>query len=185
MNPGLLQSIREACDRRGISPTPLLLVASVADQRLAVCQKQIDWDFSEVQRIVISTSRFGVGQAEGSEKTPLGLHRIAEKIGDGLPAGTVFKCRQVIGTVEAEPDAAIAHRILWLEGLEPGHNQGGSVDTHARYVYIHGVGDESSIGRPASRGCLHMAAVDLLPFYDRTPGGTLLWITEASLGQAS
>jgi hypothetical protein len=65
MNPGLLQPIREACERHGISPTPLLLVASVADQRLAVCQKLIDWDFSEVQRIVISTSRFGVGQAEG------------------------------------------------------------------------------------------------------------------------
>ena len=62
-------------------------------------------------------------------------------------------------------------------------NQGGNVDTHARYVYIHGVGDETEIGQPASRGCLHMAAADLLPFHDRTPSGTLLWIMETPLGQ--
>lgn len=76
------------------------------------------------------------------------------------------------------PEAPIAHRILWLEGLEPGMNQGGDVDTHARYIYIHGVGDESTLGRPASRGCLHLAAADLMPLYDRIPAGTLVWIAE-------
>ena len=30
-----LQPIREACERNGIEPTPTLLVASVADQRMA------------------------------------------------------------------------------------------------------------------------------------------------------
>lgn len=37
-----------------------------------------------------STSRFGLGNAEGSEKTPVGLHRIAEKYGDGEPLGMIF-----------------------------------------------------------------------------------------------
>ena len=138
MNPGLLQPIRETCERHGIDPTPRLLFASVADQRLIECRQVAGWEFVEERRIIISTSRNGVGQADGSEKTPLGLHRIAEKFGDNLPAGMVFQGRQVTGTVEDEPDAAIAHRILWLEGLEPGFNQGGNVDTHARYVYIHG-----------------------------------------------
>ena len=185
MNPGLLQPIRETCERHGIDPTPRLLFASVADQRLIECRQVAGWEFVEERRIIISTSRNGVGQAEGSEKTPLGLHRIAEKFGDNLSAGMVFKGRQVTGTVEDEPDAAIAHRILWLEGLEPGFTQGGNVDTHARSVYIHGVGDESTLGQPASRGCLHMAAPDLLPFHDRTPSGTLIWITETSMGQGN
>ena len=95
---------------------------------------------------------------------------------------SAFESREIVGTVAEQPDAAIAHRILWLKGLEPGFNQGGNVDTHARYVYIHGVGDESTLGQPASRGCIHLAATDLLPFHDRTPTGTLLWISEVALG---
>ena len=181
----LLQTIRERCERNKISLTPVLLIASVADQRLIVLHKKIEWSFSEEQKIIISTSRFGVGQQSGSEKTPLGLHRIAEKFGDDLPAGMVFKGRKVIGTVENEPDAAIAHRILWLEGLEPGLNRGGEVDTYARYVYIHGVGNESTLGKPASRGCLHMSASDLIPFYNQIPIGTLIWVTKSRLDQTN
>ena len=75
------------------------------------------------------------------------------------------------------PLATITSRILWLEGLEPGCNRGGTVDSHARYIYIHGTGDEPSLGRPASHGCIHLAADDLLPLFDRLPVGTLVWIT--------
>lgn len=125
----------------------------------------------------ISTSRFGTGQEANSNQTPLGLHRITEKIGGGHPVGTVFRSRQAVGlTWQGMPDAAIAHRILWLEGLEPGFNRGGNVDSHARYIYIHGVGDETTLGRSASRGCIHLAATDLLPLFDRVPAGTLVWI---------
>ena len=177
-----LQPIREACERLGIEPTPTLLVASVADQRLAEFRQIAGWEYAEERRLVISTSRYGLGQAEGTNKTPLGLHRIAEKIGGDSPAGSVFESREIVGTVAEQPEAGIAHRILWLDGLEPDFNRGGSVDTHARYVYIHGIGDETTLGHPASRGCLHLAATDLLPFYDRTPSGTLLWIAEGPFG---
>ncbi|MHB8521926.1 MAG: L,D-transpeptidase family protein, partial [Limisphaerales bacterium] len=74
------------------------------------------------------------------------------------------------------------HRILWLDGLEPGFNRGGRVDTHRRYVYIHGIGDEPTLGHPASRGCVHLAAQDLLPIFDRVPADTLVWITPEDLG---
>ena len=125
----------------------------------------------------ISTSRFGVGQQSGSNQTPRGLHRIVEKIGGGHPIGTVFRSRRPVGlTWKGCADAAIVHRILWLEGLEPGHNQGGDVDSRARFIYIHGTGDEPSLGRPASRGCIHVAADDLLPLYDLLPVGTMVWI---------
>jgi lipoprotein-anchoring transpeptidase ErfK/SrfK len=60
--------------------------------------------------------------------------------------------------------------------LEPGLNRGGSVDTFRRYVYIHGFGDETTLGRPTSHGCIHVAAKDLIPLYDRVPVGTLVWI---------
>ena len=115
---------------------------------------------------------------EGSHQTPLGLHRIARKYGEGLPVGTVFKSRKPVGLLsEGHPEGAICHRILWLEGLEPGFNRGGNVDTFQRYIYIHGFWDESTLGRPASIGCIHLAAADLLPLFDRTPLGTIVWIT--------
>ncbi|MBI2947180.1 MAG: L,D-transpeptidase [Verrucomicrobia bacterium] len=125
----------------------------------------------------VSTSRFGVGQREGSNQTPLGLHCIAEKIGGGQPVGTAFRSRKVVGRIwQGLPHEPIVHRILWLEGLEPGFNRGGQVDSHQRYIYIHGTHDELSLGRPASRGCIHLAAADLLPLFDQLRVGTLLWI---------
>ena len=126
----------------------------------------------------ISTSRFGIGQLAGSNCTPLGLHRITQKIGGGWPVGTVFRSRKAVGfTWRGLPLAKITNRILWLEGLEPGFNRGGNVDSHARYIYIHGTGDEPTLGRPASHGCIHLAAQDLLPLFDRLPVDTLVWIT--------
>ena len=130
------------------------------------------------KHFIISTSRFGIGQQEGSNKTPLGLHRIARKIGAGKPVGTVFKGRKPIGTIAeiGREHAMICHRILWLDGLEPGFNRGGNVDTFSRYIYIHGFGDETTLGRPQSHGCIHVGARDLLRLYDAVPRGTLVWI---------
>lgn len=134
-------------------------------------------DYRFIKEFRCSTSKFGVGQTAGSNCTPLGLHRIAEKIGGGWPVGTVFKSRQPVGfTWRGMPLAPITNRILWLEGLEPGFNRGRNVDSHGRYIYIHGTGDETTLGRPASHGCIHLAADDLIPLFDKLPVGTLLWI---------
>jgi len=100
-------------------------------------------------------------------------------------AGTVFKARQIIGhTSQPEfADAKITTRILWLEGLEPGLNKGFNgdvnVDSHARYIYIHGTANQTSIGKPTSCGCIHLADVDLIPLFDLLPSGTLVWISES------
>jgi hypothetical protein len=126
-----------------------------------------------------STSRFGIGEKAGSNMTPRGLHRIAEKIGGGWPAGAVFKSRQFVGyTWQGMPEALITTRILWLEGLESGFNRGGDLDSHARYIYIHGTGNPLTLGRPASHGCTYLADHDLVALYDKLPSGTLVWIAE-------
>ena len=164
-----------ACKKHGITPTPFWLTVSIAAQAVALFEQN-----RFVKTFPCSTSRFGSGQTKGSNRTPLGLHRIAEKIGAGEPAGTVFKSRRIIGHT-SQPDLAnakITTRILWLDGLEPGFNRGGEVDSHARYIYIHGTADQKSIGRPASHGCIHLADADLVPLFDQVPGGTLVWISE-------
>ncbi len=192
--PHPLQKFLLACKGQGIVPTRFVLVVSVAEQTVSLFEKvwssafRRSWpaeagtpnEYRFVKKFRCSTSRFGIGQMEGSHCTPLGLHRIAEKIGSGWPAGTVFESRKPIGyTWKGMPDAKITTRILWLEGLEPGFNRGGNVDSHARYIYIHGTGDETTIGRPASCGCIHLAADDLVPLFDKLPVGTLVWISES------
>jgi hypothetical protein len=174
MNPEIL----DACKKNAVAPTPFILVVSVAGQTVSLFeQSSAPWRLAG--KMACSTSRFGIGQTEGSNCTPLGLHRIAEKIGEGAPAGTVFKSRQAIGHVSQPEfaDAKITTRILWLEGLEPGLNRGGKVDSHSRYIYIHGTADQSSIGKPTSSGCIHLADADLIPLFDLLPVGTLVWIS--------
>ena len=168
------EACRATCERLGIPPSRLVLVASISSQTLSLFEHG-----RLVKKYPCSTSRFGIGQIAGSNRTPLGLHQIAEKIGGGEPAGTVFKSRAIIGHT-SQPEfagAKITTRILWLEGLEPGFNQGGNVDTHDRYIYIHGTGDQASIGKPASHGCIHLADADLISLFDLLPRGTLVWIS--------
>jgi L,D-peptidoglycan transpeptidase YkuD (ErfK/YbiS/YcfS/YnhG family) len=168
-----------ACKTNKVELTQFILVVSIAEQTVSLFENSsVSWRLGG--KFPCSTSRFGIGQAEGSNCTPLGLHRIAEKIGASQPAGTVFKSRRVVGhTSQPEfADAKITTRILWLEGLEPGFNRGGSVDSHARYIYIHGTADQSSIGKPTSCGCIHLADADLIPLFDLLPVGTLVWISE-------
>ena len=186
LRPRLPAACARAVSREGLRPTRFILAASVAAQRMGLFEKTklppTERRFPRYEfrrRYVISTSRFGIGQGMNSHQTPLGLHRVAAKVGGGHPPGTVFKSRQPVGfTWQGQPEGAIVHRILWLEGLEPGWNRGGNVDTFRRYIYIHGFGDETALGRPLSRGCLHLGANDLIPLFDALPIGTLVWIGE-------
>jgi hypothetical protein len=187
-----------ACKVQGVVPPPRVLIASIANQTVSLFDnsslrsggrptaafsgslpRAATKKFQFVKIFRCSTSRFGISQAAGSNGTPLGLHRVVEKIGGGWPMGTVFKGRKPVGfTWQGMPDAKITTRILWLEGLEPGFNRGGNVDSHARYIYIHGTGDQTTIGKPTSCGCIHLADADLIPLFDQLSGGTLVWIGE-------
>jgi len=141
---------------------------SIAEQKLYLC----DQDGGVLSEYPVSTSKYGAGSAQGSEQTPLGLHRIADKIGGAMPVNEVFIGRVPQGSLDeciergAElPDDVITSRILWLEGMEPGRNRGGYVDSYRRYIYIHGTSDEENIGTPASIGCIRMRNDDIVQLY--------------------
>jgi lipoprotein-anchoring transpeptidase ErfK/SrfK len=112
----------------------------------------------------ISTSRFGLGTREGSMKTPTGSFRIAEKIGDGMPVGTVFKSRRPVKATKQmlRDDDLVMTRILWLDGTGRAN-----ANTHERFIYIHGTNQEEQIGEPASHGCIRMRNTDLVELFDR------------------
>lgn len=127
----------------------------------------------------ISTSRFGLGTEPGSNHTPLGLFRIARKIGDGAPERTIFKSREVVGVWDGgeAPEDYVLTRILWLEGLEPDN-----ANTFDRYIYIHGTNQESLLGTPASHGCVRMSNSDVVEVFDLVPEGTLVEIGDVPDG---
>ena len=93
-----------------------------------------------------STSKFGIGFQEGSNKTPLGHFEVSEKHGDGAALGTIFKSRRPVGHwtpgMQTQDDLVLT-RILWLHGLQPGN-----ANTFQRYIYIHGTNDEARSAAP-------------------------------------
>jgi lipoprotein-anchoring transpeptidase ErfK/SrfK len=117
----------------------------------------------------VSTSRFGLGSKEGSMKTPTGRFRVEEKIGEGMPLGTVFKSRRPIKATKKplREEDLIMTRILWLDGLDPRN-----ANTHARFIYIHGTNHEENIGEPASHGCIRMRNADLVELFEFVKRGT-------------
>ena len=144
------------------TPAPLIRI-STSEQRLDL----VGGDGVLVS-YPISTSRFGLGSEGGSLKTPLGRFKIGEKIGDGVPSGTIFRSRIPLAPDDPPPptDDLILSRILWLDGLEE-HN----ANTRERFIYIHGTNHEDEIGQPASRGCIRMKNADLIALFDRIPLG--------------
>ncbi len=183
MNPTIQRALEKATALRGKSPARLLAV-SIAEQRL--------WLVTEgrLQKAhVVSTSLRPPCNVKDSLGTPRGLHEIAEKIGAGQPPGIVFRNRVTTGRHFSELPAdeqsknLITTRILWLRGLEPGVNAGTnaageSVDTHDRYVYIHGTNHEEHLGRPASSGCVQMHNLKMVELFEAVRTGDPVWIED-------
>ena len=131
----------------------------------------------------ISSSYYGTGSKENSLKTPLGKHEIYKKIGNGLPNNAILKGRVwngAIADIIVEPiDTDFDHvtsRILWLDGLEVGKNNGKGIDSKNRYIYIHGTAEEGLIGKPASDGCIRMYNTDVIELFDLVDEKAQVWI---------
>jgi L,D-transpeptidase YbiS len=139
-----------------------------------------------LRRYVVSTSKNGAGEVNGSYCTPRGRHVVRAKIGAGLPDNTVFVKRRPTGETYS-PELAQRHpgrdwiltRILWLSGCEPGFNRLGAVDTMRRYIYIHGSPDSVRMGQPGSIGCIRMRNCDIVELFDLVDAGTPVEITAA------
>jgi len=154
---------------------------NIAEQQLSL----LDEDGNMIHQYPVSTSKKGAGNQNGSEQTPLGLHRIKDKLGGAMPVNEVFIGRVPHGSLEEcierdldLPDDVIMSRIMWLEGMEPGRNQGGYVDTYERYIYIHGTNREDTIGMPNSIGCIRMRNNDVVDLFRLVEVGSEVLIEE-------
>jgi len=143
---------------------------SVQNQKLDVRENG-----ETIRSFPVSTSRFGLGSEEGSNKTPLGRFKVGEKIGHEMPSGTIFKSRQPLQPDDPLPETEdwITSRILWLDGLEE-HN----ANTRDRFIYIHGTKHEDRIGTPDSHCCIRMRHADVIELFTLIDEGTPVLITE-------
>lgn len=150
------------------------LIVSVKDQELLLVAEGIP-----IKSYKISTSKFGVGDIPGSNRTPLGHMEVARKIGDSAPLGAVFKSRRRTGEI-LQPNAPgrdpIVTRILWLKG-----NEARNRNAFQRLIYIHGTPEESTLGRPASYGCIRMSSRDVADLYRRVQHGADVFVIPGSI----
>jgi len=177
----LKKEVTERLKGLGLPSAEDCIVVSIDQQKL--------WHIRglECESFIVSTARAGRGCIQDSLQTPDGLHQVCEKIGDGAVSGMVFKARQPTGLCSAEwstpDDNLITSRILWLDGLEAGRNQGVDaqgrvVDTRRRFVYIHGTNQQNKLGQPNSRGCVLLADADVIRLFDRVNIGTPVLIRD-------
>ncbi|MBU3666000.1 MAG: L,D-transpeptidase [Chthoniobacterales bacterium] len=159
---------RREANKKAQPPSPRALVVNVGTQTLRVIEGR-----KTVATFSVSTSKFGLGNKEGSLKTPTGRFRIARKIGGTAPLWTIFRARKNTGR-RAKPggkDDLVLTRILTLDGLEKSN-----ANSLARYIYIHGTNQEHLIGRPASHGCVRLRNLDMAKLYRLVRKGSLVRI---------
>ena len=163
------------------APQDPLIVISASEQKLYLIKNN-----QVVASHTISTATAGLGNQSGSNKTPLGVHRISQKFGKDAQLGTIFKARintRRVAKILTNPNERstadnVTSRILWLSGMEKGINKGGKVDSHARYIYIHGTDEEGRLGQPASHGCIRMKNQSVIDLFKQVPIGTIVNIVE-------
>ncbi len=150
------------------------VIVSVSDQQMLLVR-----DGQPVKTYKVSTSKFGLGDKPGSNRTPIGHLRVAKKVGCTAPQGAVFKSRKPTGEI-LKPNSPgrdpIVTRILWLKGLED-RNQ----NAFKRTIYIHGTPEEKRLGQPASFGCIRMSSRDVADLYNRVGYGADVFIIRGSI----
>ena len=150
------------------------VIISVKDQRMLLVKNG-----QPVKSYPVSTSKFGLGDQRGSNRTPIGRMEVAKKIGTGAPSGAVFKSRRRTGEI-LKPNSPgrdpIVSRILWLRG-----KQGSTRNAFSRYIYIHGTAEEYTIGHPRSYGCIRMKSRDIIDLYARLGVGSQVDVIKGPL----
>ena len=150
------------------------VIISVKDQKLALLDRE-----KLVAIYPVSTSKYGLGDWRGSFRTPLGELEIAQKVGDGMPPGTVFKDRLRTGEIvlpNAPGRDPIVSRIIWLRGREPQN-----ANAFGRDIYIHGTPEERNLGLPVSYGCVRMSSNDVIKLYEMVGLGAQVTIVDEPL----
>ena len=178
----LLSGCAQKPDKPSVLSTKYLVKLEVD-----ISQQQLTLKYPDgrKKKYPVSTAARGIGQAEGSMKTPLGKHVVIDKVGDGLPWNAMFRYGEFTGKYYDEKKYKelkdpILSRIIRISGVEKGFNSGAGVDTENRRIYIHGTppSQHPEEGVPRSKGCIRMSGEHMIDLYKRVPLGAEVIIKE-------
>ena len=121
----------------------------------------------------MSTGVNGFGCVNDSYKTPIGLFKIVQKVGQNcLPYQIIdesgCKCNNSTPVISKKNvgTAYVVTRKLVIDGLEKGNIgvgcENGNRNTIYRGIYIHGTNKENSMGQQRSHGCIRMLNDDVI-----------------------
>lgn len=159
------------------NPNKLIVISTQTQDMHCFADDRLQYSYK------VSTAKNGVGEIMNSECTPRGWHRCHSFIGEDHPINSVFVGR--VWTKEIYSDALasgfperdwILTRIIRLDGLEPGRNKGGEVDSFNRFIYIHGTPDTNTLGIPGSHGCIRMNNKEIIALMHWATADTLVYI---------
>jgi len=173
-----LVNLSELMEHYNVKFSDTILYVDIATQQLHMVKGD-----EILKSYPVSTSKNGSGFQANSFQTPLGVHRIKNKIGAGEKPGIIFEERKSTkktatiysDTTDVGTDL-ITSRILWLEGMEEKVNKGMPKDSYERYIYIHGTHEEGLIGKPVSTGCVRMKNNDIISLFNEVREGTFVLI---------
>ncbi len=179
--PEIAASIQKLETKFNLQPNEFAVVVNPARQELYLVKNH-----QILKTYPVSTAKNGLGNEDGSKKTPIGTHRIGQKVGDGAEIGTVFRGRKQVGKMDLNSipkrGDGITTRVMVLNGQEDGINQGKingqNISSEARNIYIHGTPYEAQIGKAVSNGCVRMNNTDVIELFDLIPPGTLIEIQD-------
>ena len=160
-----------------ILPSTQQIIISIDKQKLYLLNQG-----TLIKEYTISTSKNPPSCLENSYGTPLGIHCIEEKIGEGESIGTIFKGRVSLGYTYKEASDEenllnlITTRIIRIKGLDPNTNLGDPYDSYNRTIYIHGTNHEERLGQPFSKGCIELSNQDCLELFSLVNLGDHIWI---------
>ena len=167
-------------EKHGLKRTHHALIAALGEKKLHIYQSG-----ENLHSIPFSFGRNPVSCKQDSLGTPVGLHKVVDKIGDDAPKGMIFKGRVPTGECWHEREDAgpgqrnfVTTRILRLQGLEAGLNAGPGVDSYERLIYIHGTNHPEVFPENNSHGCLLILDDDLIELFELIDTGTHVFITE-------
>ena len=174
----LIETARDYIDTKCNKSFDEVLFVNITEQKMYYIKEG-----GIVKTYVISSSSYGVGNKAGSNKTPIGLHKVKQKFGEETPINGKMIGRVFYGDIatiytdntKSKTDD-VCSRILWLVGLEEGLNKGEGIDSYNRYIYIHGTSEEGRLGKPASHGCIRMKNKEVIELYEKIKIGTLVLI---------
>lgn len=174
----IIETARDYIDAKCNKSFDEVLFVNITEQKMYLIKEG-----GVVKTYVISSSRYGVGNKAGSNKTPIGLHKVKQKFGEKTPINGKMIGRVFYGNIatiytdnaKSKTDD-VCSRILWLVGLEEGLNKGEGIDSYNRYIYIHGTSEEGRLGKPASHGCIRMKNKEVIELYEKVKIGTLVLI---------